>query len=106
MAWHQLDPHFRFVCFLVVILRDPFTDLGNRHPGNWIVDRIVIRRTIEHTNPQQAFFQKFAAALQRLLYDESKQRGIPPTVLEVGCLQQTLHLASDLILLFLSFRDP
>ncbi len=56
--------------------------------------------------PKQAFFQKFAAAFQRLLYDEPEERGIPPAVLEVSRFKQTLHLTSDLVLLFFSFWDP
>ena len=94
------------MCFLVVILRDAFADLGNRDPGNRIVGRIVVRRTVEHTYPKQAFFQKFASAFQGLFYDEPKQRGIPAAVLEVRCFEQTLHLSSDLALFFFRFRDP
>jgi hypothetical protein len=63
---------FRFVCFLVVILRDPFTDLGNRHRGKWIFGRIVIRRTVEHTYPQQAFLQKFAGFLFEVTVAKSR----------------------------------
>jgi hypothetical protein len=76
----------------VIVLADPFPNLGCHDSHNGIDTRVVFRGAPEHLDPQGSFLEVFRLSVQGVLDDVSQKRWILPAVSEAGASHDALQL--------------
>jgi hypothetical protein len=76
----------------VIVLADPFPDLGCHDSHNRIDARVVYRRAPEYLNPQGSFLEVFRVSVQGVLDNVAQKRRILPAVSEAGASHDALQL--------------
>src|SRR5208337_357367 len=72
-ARRQGDANFLVVCRILVVLGDPLSDLGSRHPDDGIGSRIVVGFFAENLYPQRAFLDVVRVPRQGLFHYEAQE---------------------------------
>jgi len=80
---------------LLVILREPFSDLGGSGADNVVLTCVIVSFAFEDFNSQGAFFYLLALASQTAIYNVTKQILTAGTSLERRMSQYSFQLLTD-----------
>ena len=88
------------------ILRDPFADLACCQPYNRVLIGVVIRRTMEDRNAQQAFLEQVFIPCEGLLHQVSQEIWVPFTVAEQRTGKHLFQLETNFVPLGFGAGNP
>ena len=82
--------------FLLVILRQPFANLGHGAPHHVVGRSVIVGRSMEHLNADRPFLEPIATPLQRLIHNELQYGGITPAVVKSVAFKNLFQLLPNL----------
>ncbi len=94
-TWGQFDTQFLLGSFVVVVEGDAFTYFAGGDAHYRVGAGVVVVRSLENLDAQDAFFQAVEIAFEGAANDVGKERGISPAVAEMVALQHSIELLKN-----------